>query len=148
MLPRRSLGRGRKRHDENTPRLNTICQRPGSIHCAEGTKRTRTMVRKKPARRQKEEIVPPPYGSSRLLSRSACGVCACASVTAIKSRRQKGCPISKCLRYDPMWFAGSRHPKRLNALRRTTAKKQRCRPASQGRSREILCRGPSAYVCC
>src|SRR5881398_4008461 len=48
--PAASIGRGKKRHDENTPRLKTICQSPGSIHCADGTKRTRTIVRKKPAK--------------------------------------------------------------------------------------------------
>src|SRR6266849_267681 len=35
--PTAATGRGRKRHDENTPRLKTICQRPGSIHKAAGT---------------------------------------------------------------------------------------------------------------
>src|SRR5437763_17124137 len=51
-VPAASIGRGRKRHDENIPRLKTICQSPGSIHCADGTKRTRTMVRKKPAKEE------------------------------------------------------------------------------------------------
>ena len=41
---RRAMGRGRKRHDANTPKLKMTCHNPGSIHTAAGTKRTSTRV--------------------------------------------------------------------------------------------------------
>jgi len=47
--PAAAIGRGRNRHDENTPRLNVICQSPGSIHRADGTEPTRTKVKSAPA---------------------------------------------------------------------------------------------------
>src|ERR1700678_2563542 len=47
--PATAIGRGRKRHDENTPRLKVICQSPGSIQRAAGTEPIRTMVNSAPA---------------------------------------------------------------------------------------------------
>src|ERR1035438_3690255 len=46
--PTATTGRGKNRHDENTPRLKTTCHIPGIIHRAPGTKRTSTNVTNKP----------------------------------------------------------------------------------------------------
>jgi hypothetical protein len=43
-----AIARGRKRHDENMPRLKMTCQMPGSIHCDPGTKRMSTNVTRPP----------------------------------------------------------------------------------------------------
>src|SRR5216683_1686488 len=42
--PAATMGRGRKRQDENTPRLKMTCHRPGNIQIAAGVKRTSTRV--------------------------------------------------------------------------------------------------------
>src|SRR6516225_194085 len=42
--PAARIGRGRKRHDENIPKLKMTCQMPGSIHNADGTERNSTIV--------------------------------------------------------------------------------------------------------
>ena len=47
--PTENMGRGRSRQEENTPRLNTTCQRPGNIHTACGESRAITTVSISPA---------------------------------------------------------------------------------------------------
>src|SRR6266567_1870105 len=47
--PAATMGRGRNRHDANTPRLKVICHNPGSIQSADGTYANSTKVRSAPA---------------------------------------------------------------------------------------------------
>src|SRR5215831_19168700 len=47
--PTASIGRGSERQEAKKPRLNTICQRPGSIHRLSGATRKSTTVSSAPA---------------------------------------------------------------------------------------------------
>src|SRR6201996_8550689 len=46
--PAAIIGRGKKRHDENIPRLKMTCHIPGSIHVVNGTYRRSTSVTSRP----------------------------------------------------------------------------------------------------
>src|SRR5215468_4495115 len=102
--PAATIGRGRKRQEENTPKLKTICHRPGIIHCACGAKRTRTTVTKAPAMAEGRNC----STAMRIISSAKPEwmrrdrVCIC---TAIRPADARAVQIHM-LRYVPTWFTG------------------------------------------
>ena len=64
-IPAMNIGRGRKRHEANTPRLKMTCHSPGNIHTLSSALRSSTTVSSSPATIAGRTVPRPPASSAR-----------------------------------------------------------------------------------